>query len=494
MFTLTRKEFLDISWTREDLDSLTDLWLAWHEQARLKTVWRPQGYHSVQLRLWGFPRHEQQQLRERLRQNLKPLADSEPEIDASDPDYLTVETPFHDFAHPCSLGAWLAAVEDGAFEGLVVILQLSVHDWPGLPDGPAKAGGSIVICGQLRRDGFLLKALWPAGFDKQVESLYLKTAWPEEEKLLESLREFRQTGTIPAPAAHYFESRGKQRYEAGFLKLIAHLPEQGRLSSFLSRAGFHLACLTLVVCLFVLLRPTLFRRTLILAGIFFLFALGYVLFTELKRILAYHQRMNAQLKMAFSQTLEYKEVDFAQAGVADDPNLVKYSRQLEALDCRHVANLQRVGQSSSTSYTRIYALPADRIYFLLSMMTATSQFRFFPAKAIFFLVAYIADGRVVTVAEGGGFRKPLKANVFMRRFPEIDDPATLTDKHRQFLNELRSQGHTLARFPDLRELLSLMSKEQEETRQLYERYGYWPWSAAIRQNFQLVRREYLEPK
>ena len=35
MFSLTRKQFPNLRLTSEDLDALTDIWLAWHEQAQL---------------------------------------------------------------------------------------------------------------------------------------------------------------------------------------------------------------------------------------------------------------------------------------------------------------------------------------------------------------------------------------------------------------------------------------------------------------------------
>jgi hypothetical protein len=127
-------------------------------------------------------------------------------------------------------------------------------------------------------------------------------------------------------------------------------------------------------------------------------------------------------------------------------------------------------------------------------MTATKSLCLFPAKPIYLIATYLADGRAVTIGEGGGFRKQLKPNVYIRRFPGIYDPATLLAKHRAFLAELRNQGQTLAPFPGLRELLERMSREHAETRELYERYGYYSWAAAFRQSFRLVRREYLEPR
>src|SRR5260370_26763393 len=128
MITLTRREFVDLCFRREDLDALTDLWLAWAEQCRQQGALRAlENYHGVQLRLWGFPRPEREKLRQLLEQKLAELPRLQPTIALADPDYLEVNTPFLDFSQPCSLGMWQGLVDYAAFVGLVLILGLNVH-------------------------------------------------------------------------------------------------------------------------------------------------------------------------------------------------------------------------------------------------------------------------------------------------------------------------------------------------------------------------------
>jgi hypothetical protein len=494
MFSLTRRQFPDLLWTHEDLDAVTDLWLAWHEQARRKSLRRLKGYYAIQLQLWGFPQQDRDGLRLLLQQNLRSLDQLVPSLDDSDSEYLAAKTPFLDFSHPVSLARWHALVDHPDFHGLVAILRLSLHDWPATPEGPAVMGGTLVICGHLRPDGFLLKALWPEGLERGLEGLYRKTVWSEEESLLRKLDEFCQTGKIPKPAESFFATRSQQRGRLRVARLVIRMPEDRRLPSFLFRLGFHVSILSFLAVIHWLLPPFPAKPALFLAsGALSIYALSYILSSEIKCVWALHGRTNAGLRKAFSQTLQFSEANLAQEGVLDDPNVMKYSREVEALGGRHVADVRLIPGPSGTFYNRIYAFPAERIHLFLNLMTATETFQLFPAKPIYLLVTYLSDGRAVTIGEGGGFRKPLKKDVFIRRLPDIHDPAILLARHRKFLAELCAQGHSLAHFPDLSQLLERMSREHAETRELYEKHGYYPWSAAIRQSFGLVRREFLEP-
>ena len=494
MFSLTRREFVDVLCQRADLDALTDLWLAWSQQARngpLKTL---ENYHAVQLRLWGFARGEREKLRQLLEQRLSGLPDLHPQIDLSDPDYLEVNTPFLDFSQPCSLGQWLSVVDDPVFHGLVMILRLSVHFWRDRPEGPAGAGGSLMLCGLLQNNALMLKAVWPEGLEAGIESLYGKAAWSGEKLFMTSLDAFRQTGTIPPPGEEFFATRPRQQARNRMARLLFHLPEKRRFPWFLIRVGYHLAFLCLMVLTYFTLPPFFGKLTLCIAGSAgSLFALAYIFRTEMKRIAAYHRRMNLSLRKAFADTVQFVEVDLAKQGLLTDTNVVKYGRELEAAGCRHLADVRREPPGDSVIYNRIYALPAECTFVIINFMVRTANLVLFPARGFYLLSTHLKDGRAISITEGGGYRKKLRADVFMRCFPGIHDPQTLLDKHRRFVKQKLDEGHTLAPLMDVRELLEKMSREHEETRQLYERHGYYSWSAAFRQSFGLVRREFLEP-
>ena len=493
MFTLTRREFLDALCRWEDLDALTDLWLAWAQQGRKGPLRALENYHAVQLRLWGFPRQEREKLRQCLQHKLTEMPELHPEIESADPDYLEVNTPFLDFSKPCSLGMWLAVVQDPAFTGLVLTLRLDIHYWRHSPEGPPKAGGGLVLCGLVQEDGFLLKAIWPVGIERGIEGLYVKTVWPGEKLLLQSFEQFRRTGQIPPPGENFFASLAKQRSENRLVRLIIHLPEKRRLPHFLLRLSYHLAFLCFLVLTYFVTPPFVGKLTLLVAGsAASLMALSYILSTEIKRVAAFHRRMNLSLRKAFADTVQFVEVDLAKQGVLTDTNVIKYGRELEAAGCRHLADVRREPPGESVIYNRIYALPAERTFLIINFMVRTANLVLFPAKGFYLLSTYFTHGRAISITEGGGYRKKLRTDVFTRCFPGIHDPQTLLDKHRRFVKQKLDEGHTLAPFMGVRELLERMSREHEQTRQLYEQHGYYSWAAAFRQSFGLVRREFLE--
>jgi len=240
--------------------------------------------------------------------------------------------------------------------------------------------------------------------------------------------------------------------------------------------------------------PFVGKLTLLLAGsAASLVALSYILSTEIKRVAAFHRRMNLSLRKAFADTAQFVEVDLAKQGILTDTNVIKYGRELEAAGCRHLADVRRErSPDDSVIFNRIYALPTESTFVILNFMVRTANLVLFPAKGFYHLSTYFTDGRAVSFTEGGGYRKKLRADVFTRCFPGIHDPQTLLDKHRRFVKQKLDEGHTLAPLMDVRELLERMSREHEQTRQLYERYGYYSWAAAFRQSFGLVRREFLE--
>jgi hypothetical protein len=499
MFNLTRSDFPDLLWGADELDDVAQLWLTWHDHARGADPDR--GFHGVCLRLWGFPRHDGAALAARLEDKLT-AADLDAEVNLEDPDYLTVTTPFERATDPCRLGRWLTIVKDRGFDNLVLFIEFSVHDWPGAPeDGPASAGGTIVLCGQLRQTGFLLKGAWPVGIEPGIENLYRLTVWPDQPRFLDALEMFR-SGALPPAPENYFAPRSAQRFANSIAQLIIHVPgsesvRAGRLSSFLFRTAFHLSALLALTIVFLLAPPyaPLIVLLSVLVGVFAV-ALCIVVWWEAKRIWSLYHRMKAAMKRIYTRPLDHRRVTLADFGIADDPNVAKYSRELEAAGCRHLGDVSHVHghDSASKNLFRIFVNDEAHTYVFLMAMVTTGKFLKFPVHVHFLLRTQLADGRVFTIDEGGGYRGSLVPDIFIRRFPELHDPATLLAKHRKFVAEICARGHTLAPLVDLAELLERQKREHEEICPTMEAWGYYSWAAAFRQSFGLVRKEYLEPE
>src|ERR1043166_2653745 len=152
MFDLSRIEYPDLLWGADELDDVAALWIAWHDQAQSIRVQSLVGYQSVRMRLWGFARPDGEALAKLLEANLA-NAEMDGAVLLTDPDYLVVTQPFEEIKH-CDLGGWLELVKDRAFDNLVVLLELTLHDWPDQPEGPATAGAPFVSADSRRAPGF----------------------------------------------------------------------------------------------------------------------------------------------------------------------------------------------------------------------------------------------------------------------------------------------------------------------------------------------------
>jgi hypothetical protein len=214
---------------------------------------------------------------------------------------------------------------------------------------------------------------------------------------------------------------------------------------------------------------------------------------QARQVGTYHRNMTAALKHVYSRSARFLQVDLAALGVAADPNSVKYTRDLEDAGLRHLGDIRHEPKGAATSYTRVFAVSGEPTFVLLNLMSSTGTFVLYPAKAFYLINTYLDEGRrVVTGNEGGGFRKLLDRTVTVRFFPEIDHPVDLLARHRQVVDRKLAEGCRFAPPMALPALLARMESDHERARGLMARYGYYTWSAAFRQCFRLVRREYRD--
>lgn len=491
MLSLSRKKFIDRRLAPDDLDDITDLWLAWHEDAR--GCWeRLVGYHALELQLYGFPRQRGKLLKEELESRLKERR-WDYSTDLSNPDLIRVSSPSQSLSEPCSLGDWLALVQAPAFCGLVAFLRLSLHDWPGQPEGPASAGNTLVLCGLVEKNGYLLKTIWPADLEGGPERLFELAVWPDEERFLQSYEEYRRSNSIlPAPD-DLFSLRSVQKRSTFLGGLVVYLHgNRGRLYWFLTRLAFHTSALALVVCLYLFLPPFEAKTAVCYAlAVLFGTALFYLLSHEAARVQRLHRNIRAGLKKNYTQSLTFEAVDLAELGVKEDPNVVKYTAEVEALGCRHLADFRILPGPNGIFYNRLFVHPAENSYVFLNLMLSTASFQKFPAHVFFLITTYFDDLRLVTIHDGGGFRRPVVPGVLSRVFLGVNDPALLLAAHRKRVEQQRLEGHILAPLMNASAVFERMAEDHTETAAAMRRHGYYSWSAAVRQNFKLVRRELL---
>src|ERR1700682_2867248 len=142
--------------------------------------------------------------------------------------------------------------------------------------------------------------------------------------------------------------------------------------------------------------------------------------------------MKAALRKLHSGSLNYVPVDLVELGAADNPAVVKYTCELEAIGARRLIDV-RPDPLSSRSYIRLFQLSEDRTYVFLNTMLATQVLRFYPAHPFLMVMTCFADGsRLASVnTKASGYQKPRKANVISRRFQDAKDPGVLLAAHRQ---------------------------------------------------------------
>jgi hypothetical protein len=490
-FSMSRKGFLDRWLGPQDLDDLTDLWLAWQEEAWLRRVRRLRRYHAVEVRLYGFPRPRGGLLQGELQRRLAERG-WRYTADLSDPDLLVVSSGFLPFSRPCSLRAWLALLRGHEFAGLVVTLRLSVQEWPGPAEGPAHAGDTLVLCGRLQEGDFLLKALWPAGLGRDLDRLYERAAHVSDEDIVWAFDKYRRGGPVPPPPAGLFNLRRTQTLSRFLVGMVMYLPGgPGRLRWFMTRTALYLGGLLLGIGLYVALPRVPAAAGIAAVNVLCATALAYVVAKETARVRTYHRTMTASLKRTHSRRLVFEPVDLNELGVRDDPNAVKYTAELQMLGCRHLADVRTVPGPPATAYVRVFVLPAQHTYVFLNLMLATTGFKKFPAHAFFLLSTYFENLRVVSIHEGGGFRKRFMPGVLSRVFPGVHDPATLLAAHGRLVEQKQAEGHVLGPLMEAPALFERMAQDHEEASAVLRRRGYYSWSAAVRQNFGLIRRDLL---
>jgi hypothetical protein len=499
MLYLNRRQFPDRLLDGEALDAAADVWFGWYDDARHQAATERDGYHRVEARLWGFPRHEAGRLAEVLRRSTANAGSSSLRVECLDPDTLTVTTPYLALAQPCSLAEVFGCFVGPEFEGLLLMLRLSLHEWAGEPVGPPLAGGTLVICGQLEQGRLLLKGIWPVGLVPAHEDLYLKGKWAQEDNFLHALGMARATGRAGPPPERLFASRPTQMHLHWLLSRIVHFPGQPRLPAFLGRVGFFTALLLIAVALVLALPGWRNLRVLPVTALLLplvpLYGLVYVVWKQARVVAQYYVNMSTNLKRAFSKGARFVPTDLAAVGAWPDPHAAKYSSEIEALGGRHYVDIHHEPRTSGTSYVRVFVLPEDHTYVHLLLLYATGEGAhvLFPARASLLLTTYFTSGeRLTTANSDSGYRKRLNPRVIARYFENAEDPATMVAKHRKVLGRLLAEGRQLAPLMGPEELLRRLEEDHEEARRLMQRYGYYSWAAAVRQTFRLVRPEYRE--
>jgi hypothetical protein len=496
MFYIARKAFPDRILDDDDLDAVADLWRAWHQEKSDSALFSRKAYQFLQVRLWGFARDRAAALADLLKQGLESYGLPESHVTFLDPDTICIDSPAVPVFEALPRGLWLDLFRDEAFDGLPLMLRLSISEFRGRPEGAPGESVGLVLVGLLRNDRLQLKAVWPNTTEaERLDPVFHKAVWPEEEKFLHALDEFQESGRLPPRDSSLFVTRRQERTAYWSIRLLFDVPGDDKLSGFLGRIGFFFS-LMVIAALVLLYAPMNWLMPFIveLVALVGLFGLGFNLFWKGRIVYLYYSRMKAALRKLYSQSINYVPVDLAELGLADNPGLVKYTRELEQIGARRLLDFRIEPRPTGLSYIRLFQLPDGHSYAFLNVMLNTPVIHFFPAHPFVLISTYFDDGtRLTSVnAKASGFSKLRKPNVVARRFPDLQNPGELLARHREVMKRLLDEGRRLAPLMTVEGLIRRQIEEHDETCELAKQQGYYTWGAAFRQAFGIVRKEYLQ--
>jgi hypothetical protein len=493
MQTIMRFKFPDTLLEPALLESAAVLWLEWAVQSHRAALFPRQTFHRAQAQLWGVPRLTIEACRAQLaRRAVQEVPDAT--VALSDPDTLTVTSPWRDVSQPAAL-ARLAGIFGEEFEGMRLKLRFTAGQWRGMSDDRPLAEGTLVLWTELRGGVPRLRATWPGDLSGNGETPFHFTRWAGELRFWEAVAEFRETGEAPPCRERLFITPARQRLRRAARWLQVDVGEQRTLGAFLVRVATFgtIAAASLTAVCVIRTIPVV-----VVAAPLGLIALRLFLRTLIKKamnVVHLHQNMKARLREVYSQPLRYLPVNLAEAGPWPEVSAAKFTREAEHLGFVHWRDIHRDASrdkvAGGVSFHRVFALPSERTYLFLSLMHSTKSLRQFPVKSWFMSMTYFADGtRLLLTNEHGGYSRTRDRTAIQRFFPEADDVAELIELRRPVVQRLIAEGRELAPLMTADELIARMEADHLRIGEFARRAGYFTWGAAVLQSFQLTRREF----
>lgn len=229
-----------------------------------------------------------------------------------------------------------------------------------------------------------------------------------------------------------------------------------------------------------------------------LFVLGIVL---LLWIPGYHAVLLRMYKTKMAQGLRetaYRpigifETSFVELGLNNDPAVQKHSSDVSALGGLLHTEIRLDGVKTMAAAARIYVFAEDHAVFSVMAMTGLPNQSIFPARVFFHLETRFTDGlRLVSTNQGSGFRKPVTPLYLPRFWPEAKNAREFLQAHRRVCQRLVREGRVVASLIPA-DILPRMEREHGQDREERDRRGWYTWSDAFHEVFNIIRPEYREP-
>lgn len=316
-FIVTRKQFIDRTFTGGQLDQLARMLVGW---------WMTQNRQHdptlsihAEATIFALPRSARPELRDILASHLPDAS-----FDESDPDQLTIIGQPVAQAHGPDLSVWHAVLSEPAAQHTCLLLRLTLRGTVNGPNSFGPGQATLVLCGAPADGSLNAKAIWSLRSDPAIELLFRLTPWQHEQAFLAAFDLYciQLQSHPPALAAewsfnqykvtdpHLFAPRKFDRNFMWILRSMAELPDQHGLRAFVLRGILPLAIgAAALICAIGLRLSVESRLAVALLAAFPLQIGGRAVLHKFGYIHAYHSHMHAGLGALHSNPVRVSIAD-----------------------------------------------------------------------------------------------------------------------------------------------------------------------------------------
>lgn len=512
MLTLHRERFPDVPMSADMLDAAAELWLSWYRLARIEAPEEQRPFHRVEAFVWSFPRPRAESLQQLVARQVETsqLADSNADDNSSataqiqkanngpqqassplltverpNPDTLSVATPWLEFSHACRLSLVSNSFMDDAFGGLPMMLRITVAEYGNQPRLKPALSRTLVLCGKWTAGTLIVKAIWTASTFETEDRIYAKAPWALESRFLDDLETFRRSGQVNRGWETEFAPQVQARFADRIVRSFVIVPGQPKLRVFMKQVILFLAILLagLFVLSLRLVHPLQLLFGIALTG-GSAFVLLYITYFRIWAIGKRRSLMQQSFKLLYSRPLSLIPAKLVDLGMEDDPSLLKFSAELEALGCQHCGDLISESHEESFAVHRHYILPAERTFLSLGITVAAKSLKFFPGTANLVSSSYFDDDHRLACSNSSlPSNKTIVPNVSVCHWPNVADPETFLNLLRGKLDQMLVERRRSASPMTLDDHLKRLKSDFALVGEYKQKNGYFSWRDAIRQEF-----------
>jgi hypothetical protein len=500
MKPLARLRFLDELWSVADLDDAGEFWLRCYELLDGESGFprKPDRSHEINIR--GFPRLATSALASQLAARMSASEFVRAELSMPEPDAIRVSTEPRPSKHAPPRGLGLPLLTT-VCDGMPVELRFTISGRAGRLLQVIRFSSTLVIHGEVRGDGLLVKTVWRTGASGWEDRVHPREESVEGTKFLRAFAEYRDSGTVPTKrSARVFFRTGDADFVGKLLYKSIRVPFDGfRLPGLLLRVSIQAVCITLLsIVLGALIENGNWLGVLAVIAWLILpaIAVGFFWLVEFNILIKGRRYLRSVFTRHFGESRLQTLGPSESTERTDDPNVRKLTAELLAAGFTHLGDLLSALNDGDGMLIRVFADPS-RTAILTAGFVASQEFgagtvfHFWPrAVALQAYTFFRSGGRVETATASFSYRRLRPGpDSLIRYVPDTFDPLELHRCHLAFVAEF-AQERSLDPLPAVRfdEFVRRLEQIREEGRQHFEERGL-SLSDHLRWYLQWPRRE-----